>query len=88
MPIIVPIHSGGGGEMTDKDIKIFIGIFIVLNIWWVISLLITLFKNKFKIKELLYCRFDELIGILDFAMFLIWLFVILGFLGYQVSKFL
>lgn len=87
-PIIIPIHSGNGSPMTDKDIKILLGIFILLNILWVISWVISLIRFKFNFKEANDHRSDSYFEVFDMIMYFIWGILVLYFGGTFIASFL
>lgn len=49
--ISVFIPTSGGGDVSDEEAKVYIGIWIVLNIWWVCSWILTLGRRYFHNKE-------------------------------------
>jgi hypothetical protein len=91
IPIFIP---SGGGPMTDSDVKIMLGIWIVLNTLWVISWLISVVKYVLKRKRGGYYGFrwdgewDLLLIYFDVVMVIIWVAIILYWLGSLVANLL
>jgi len=53
MPIIMPIpyNSGPSAPLTEQDVKIFLGIWIFLNLLWLISWCLSILKVVVQKKE-------------------------------------
>lgn len=94
--VYMPDYHGNGDNITNDDWKLLAGIFIVMNIIWFIIGIITLIlylieKRKYKnIKSYYKPSFESpiLFIIINIGMFALWAFVLLGYLGYQISKLL
>lgn len=71
IPVMIPYDSGNSAPMTDNDVSVILGIWILLNIWWVISWIIT------GIKALIYKYSErfELAYVLDAICIIIWFFI-------------
>ncbi len=93
-PVIIPYDSGNGAPITDKEIKLFIGVWIVLNVLWMISLVVRGIKYLVNKKrndssiDTVFGSFFDRINLLDFIIIVIWGFITLIGIGYFVSKFL
>lgn len=86
-----PVFLPEGFHLDKSDIKVFIGIFIILNFLWLISYVKTFYVFIFNRKY--FSNYDNrrwciLCVMLDWTMVLIWGTLILIFLGTQVSKLL
>src|SRR5687768_6493453 len=84
-PIFIP--SGDSGPMSEHDAKTLIGVFVVLNILWLISWLVTLARYvHYKISTSSYwsSRLDVIGGapaLFDFFMLFAWVVIVVFGLG-------
>ncbi len=86
--ILLPMSNE---PMTPESAKVMLGIFIVLNIVWVISLLIQLFnyiKCKIKNESYYYSDIPMFHEIMNLGMGIIWGVIILVWLGILISNLL
>lgn len=87
-PILIPYDSE---PLTDKDQKTLIGIFVVLNIVWILSLLISalriLIRKQSLIKNFIEQRdkFD-FTSISDFFMIMCWAAFLIVYFGILISN--
>lgn len=90
-PIFYPVDMGNSAPMTESESKIFIGIWLIMNIIWFISLI------PFSIRSFKNLRIDyfndrvehgELWMFFDVIMVFVWVIILLVLCGIFVSKFL
>jgi len=71
IPIMVPYDSGNSAPMTDSDVSLLLGVWVVFNIWWIISWIITGVKY-------LFCKYPErfeLAYMLDIICIIVWFLI-------------
>jgi len=92
---IMPVIIDGGGysaPLSDNDVKLFIGVWIVLNTVWVATWIITAIKNlvRYRLnKKYYYYHRPALLEIVfDFSMFAMWGVGLLFYLGSIIAKFI
>jgi hypothetical protein len=96
--MIIPVHTGGGGKLSEEEQKIMLGMFIFLNLVWLITWIISSIavyrtnkKTKHDWAKLSYLgfRFDMLgLFMLDVFLGLAWLVIILIAIGKVIGNFL
>ena len=96
-PIIMPIpYNSNSAPMTDQDLKILIGIWIILNTLSLISWCITgikylIYLERRKKNKYLdwYFRWDNLLlGCWDFCMAFFWVLILTVWAGTFIAKFI
>lgn len=88
-----PVNTGPHRPMTDEESKVMLGVFIVLNIIWLLNTLRILWINRpIKSFSNFYEYFDFLEApisvMLNAIMIVIWVIIILVGLGSIIANFL
>lgn len=82
IPIFLPYDSGNSASMTENDVKVLIGIFIVFNVLTLVSLGYTKLIQKKDWDD------NFLSFITSVSTGIMWFIIGIIFLGVQIAKFL